>query len=226
MAGMTKNTRLLVAVSLAATALLSMFSNVTAPDFSGGRDDLLASIADGGTLVTLSATAFVLAQLPFVVGMVGLARWLQPSRLATVGGVLAVLGGFGHAVFGGVMLSQVVMAADEPNRAVYAGLLDDLEGAPVLIPFMALGLLGTVLGILLLSIAWWRAHSEPRWVAPLLWAFLLVEFVGSNLSEWASYLSVLLYAVALGSIAVRLSGRPLPQPVSASPAPDHEAELR
>lgn len=202
---MTHNLRRLAAACLAATALLSMISNVTAPDFSGDYDDLLTSMAEGGGLVQLSGLTFVLAQLPFVVGMVGLARWLQPSRLATVGGVLAVLGGFGHAVYGGVMLSQTVMAADGENRGVYAGLLGDLEGAPVLIPFMAAGLLGTVLGILLISIAWWRSRCEPRWAAPVLWAFLLVEFVGSGISEWAAYLSVLLYVAALGAVALRLS---------------------
>jgi hypothetical protein len=209
---MTRNHRLLAATALVATALLSLVSNVTAPDFSGDTDDLLASIADGGGLVALSAMTFVLAQLPFVVGMVGLARWLHPSRVAAVGGVLAALGGFGHAVYGGVMLSQTVMAADTANRPVYADLLTDLEGAAVLIPFMVLGLLGTVLGFLLLSIAWWRSRTEPRWVAPLLWAFLLVEFVGSNVSDWAAYLSVLLYAAALGTAAWRL-GRFEPAPV-------------
>ena len=222
---MTRNTRLVVAASLAATALLSMFSNVTSPDFSGGYDDRLASIADGGLLVQLSGMAFVLAQLPFVVGMAGLARWLQPSRLATVGGVLAVLGGFGHAVYGGVMLSQTVMAADGANTSVYAGLMEDLEGAPVLIPFMAMGLLGTVFGVLLLSIAWWRSRTEPRWAAPVLWAFLLVEFVGSGISEWAAYLSVLLYVAALGAIAVRLAARSQHDPVAASPAPESAARI-
>lgn len=223
---MTRHTRLLVATCLVATALLSTYSNVTSPDFSGGYEELLASIAEGGVLVALSGFAFVLAQLPFVVGMVGLARWLQRSRLATVGGVLAVLGGFGHAVYGGVMLAQVVMAGDEPNRAVHVDLMADLEGAPVLIPFMAAGLIGTVLGVLLLSIAWWRARTEPRWAAPVLWAFLLVEFVGSNLSEWAAYLSVLLYAVALGAMAARISQSERVPDTAGAPTAAPEAHIR
>ena len=193
-----------MAAALVATALLSAFSTLVSPDFAGDTDDLLASIADGGAWLQLSGVAFVLAQLPFVVAAVGLAAWLPSSRLTRVGAVLAVLGGFGHTVYGGVMLAQVEMAADEPHRAVYAGLLTDLESSPVMVPFMAAGLLGTVVGLLLLSIAWWRSRTEPRWVAPLLWAFLVVEFVGSNLSEWAGYLSTLLYVAALGTAAVRL----------------------
>jgi hypothetical protein len=225
MVGMTRNTRLLAAVSLAATVLLSLLWAVTEPDLSGDFDEWLVSFADAGVRVQISAMAFVFAQLPFVVGMAGLARWLQPSRLATVGGVLAVLGGFGHAVWGGVMLSQTVMAADEPNHAVYAGLMEDLQGAPALIPFMALGLLGTVFGLLLLSIAWWRSRTEPRWVAPVVWAFLLAEFVGGNFSEWAFHLSMLLYVVALGTIAVRLTQSER-VPATATPGPAHDSRVR
>ncbi len=202
---MNRNSRLLVAAGLAATALLTMLWVLTEPDLSGGYDDWLASIAEAGGRARLSAAAFVLAQPAFAVGMAGLARWLQPSRLATVGGVLAVISGFGHSVYGGVMLSQTVMAADRANVSVYAGLMEDLQAAPTLIPFMAMGLLGMVLGILLLSIAWWRARAEPRWLAMLLWSFLLLEFLGSGLSHWAGYLAGLLYAVALGVAAVRVA---------------------
>ena len=219
---MTRNTRLLAAVALAATAVLSLLWGLTEPDLSGDHADWLGSMADAQGRARISALSFVLAQLPFIVGMAGLARWLQPSRLATAGGVLAVLSGFGHAVYGGVMLSQTVMAEDPSNRAVYAGLLEDLEGAPVLIPFMLLGLAGFVFGLLLLSIAWWRSGTNPRWVALLLWAFLLVEFVGVNVSEWATYLSGLLYAVALPVAAVRIAQSPA-EPAASSDAMPKDA---
>ena len=41
---------------------------------------------------------------------------------------------------------------------------------------------GTVVGTLVLSIGVFRAQVGPRWVGPALWAFLLLEFVGS---AWA-----------------------------------------
>jgi hypothetical protein len=206
---MTLESRRLVAASLVATALLSLLWTVTEPDLSGDYADWLGSMADAGGRVKISGLAFVLAQLPFMVGMAGLARWLRPSRLAAVGGVLAVLGGFGHAVYGGVMLTQTVMAEDRSNIGVYTGLLEQLEGEPALLPFMVAGLLGTVLGVLLLSIAWWRSRTAPRWVAPALWGFLVVEFVGANLSEWATYLATLLYLVPLCTIAARLVTGPV-----------------
>ena len=69
---------------------------------------------------------------------------------------------------------------------------------------MAMGLLGTVLGSLLLSIGPWRAHVAPRWVAPVLWAFLVVEFAGSAVSEWSSQVAVVLYLVALSAVALTI----------------------
>ena len=110
-------------------------------------------------------------------------------------------------------MSQV--AENRSNVGVYAGLLERLEAEPTLLPFMVAGLLGTVLGVLLLSIAWWRSRTAPRWVAPMLWAFLVVEFVGSNLSAWATYLSVLLYLVSVCTVAVRLAADPVREPVTA-----------
>ena len=213
---MTHDSRRLVAGSLATTALLSTLWTLTEPDLTGDYESWLGAMADAGGRAQLSGLAFVLAQLPFMVGMAGLARWLQPSRLAVVGGVLAVLGGFGHAVYGGVMLTQTAMAEDRANVAVFAGLLEQLEGEPVLLPFMVLGLLGTVLGVLLLSIAWWRSRTAPRWVAPALWAFLVVEFVGTNISQWAAYLALLLYLTALFAIAARLVAEPDRVPVAAA----------
>jgi hypothetical protein len=213
---MTLDSRRLVAGSLVTTALLSTLWTLTEPDLSGDHEAWLGAIADAGDRARLSALAFVLAQLPFMVGMAGLARWLQPSRLAVVGGVLTVLGGFGHAVYGGVVLTQTVMAQDRSNLTVFARFLEQLETEPALLPFMVLGLLGTVLGVLLLSLAWWRSRTAPRWVAPALWAFLVVEFVGTNISHWAAYLALLLYLTALGAVAARLVAEPAPVPAPAT----------
>lgn len=137
--------------------------------------------------------------------MVGVA-WLArgSSRLATTGGTLAVLGGFGHAVFGGAMMVTVLMARDVADRPVMAGLLADIESSPLLVPFMAAGLLGTVLGILFLGVALWRSRVVPRWVPLVLWAFLVVEFVGANLSEYATYVAGLCLVLAFGALAHRV----------------------
>jgi len=102
------------------------------------------------------------------------------------------------------MLVGVLMARDAADRAVMAELLESIESSPLLVPFMAAGLLGTVLGLLLLGVALWRSGVVPRWVPLVLWAFLVVEFVGSNLSDYAPYVSGVCLLLAFGALAQRV----------------------
>ena len=201
--------RTAAAVALVATALLSVVSNVLAPPFPGDVIEQLAEIDKAGTSATISAFTFALAQLPFIVGVLGIGHLLRGRAplLSNVGTTLAVIGGFGHSVFAGVTMLQVEMAADAPNRAVHAQVLEQLESGPT-VAFMAMGLLGTVLGIFLLSIALFRARVVPRWVPVALWAFLVVEFVGSNFSDWATPASGLLYVVSFTAIAATIGRSP------------------
>jgi hypothetical protein len=70
--------------------------------------------------------------------------------------------------------------------------------------FMAAGLLGTVIGLVLLGIALFRARVVPRWIPVALWLFIITEFVLTNVSEWASPAAGLLYVAALTGVAVQL----------------------
>jgi hypothetical membrane protein len=110
-----------------------------------------------------------------------------------------VLGCFGHTVFGGTSLIYLMMARDS-HRTVQLDLYDRIQNTPVMV-FSALGLLGTVVGLLLLGIGLFRTRTGPVWAGPAIWAFLLVEFVGSSVSRYASYLSVLLLAAAFFALA-------------------------
>ena len=198
---MNKPLRILVAVCLVVTALLSALWTLLAPEFSSDAEEFLQAIAKGGAAAKISAFAFALSQLPFLVGIAGVAAWLYSAspKLALIGGTLAILGGFGHSVFGGAALTKVLMSTDP---AAYADLAGDIESFGLLIPFMAAGLLGTVLGLILLGIAHFRSEAAPRWVGPALWAFVIVEFAGTNFSEWATYLAGLLYLVAFSALAL------------------------
>lgn len=216
--------RAAAAACLVTTALLTLVSVVLAPPFPGNVTDMLAEVDKAGTSAVISAFAFTLAQLPFIVGVLGLGRLIRTRApvLSSLGTTLAVIGGFGHAVFGGVSMVQLSMAADVPNRAVHVEILEQVESGPA-VAFMAMGLLGTVFGILLLSIGLFRARVVPRWVPVALWAFLGVEFVGANFSEWASVASVLLYLATFTTIAVVIWRSPASERDSATdPAPAPE----
>jgi hypothetical protein len=198
----TPTGRRLVAAFLVVTAVLSALSNATAPAFPSEYAEQLAEFSAAGSRAWLSAMLFVLAQLPFMLAMLGVGLLLRSRapRLAVGAMVLTVLGGFGHTVFGGVSLTTLVLAADEANRDVHAAILADVEGSPIMV-FAAAGLVGTVLGLVLLAVAVWRTRLAPRWVPLLLGLFLVIEFAGSAVTEWSSQVSAVVYLVALAGLA-------------------------
>ena len=198
--------RRLVAVCLVLGVVLSLAWTLLQPPFPDGYDARLAAIDGAGTGGAMSAFLFTVSQLPWLVAVVGIAWLAHPgsSRFAAAGGTLAVLGAFGHAVFGGAMLVTVLMARDAADRPVMAELLESIESSPLLIPFMAAGLLGTALGLLLLGVALWRSRVVPRWVPLVLWAFLVVEFVGVNLSDYATYVAGVCLLLSFGALAHRV----------------------
>lgn len=193
--------------------VLAGISTVFQPDLDGAPREQLAAIGDS-TLAVTSAVTFLVAQLPLLVAVLAIGRLLQERapRLSSWGTALGVLGCFGHTVFGGISMVYVTMARDESHRGVYAGLMTRLQDSPVML-FSAAGLLGTVLGLLLLGIGLFRSRTGPVWVGPAIWAFLVVEFVGSAVSGYASYLSVLLLAAAFFALAGVLgrSSRTVPE---------------
>jgi hypothetical protein len=184
------------------SAVLLAGSAVTQPQLTGGASGKLAAIASAGGRADLSAVLFAVAQLPFMLGVLGVGALLRPGarRLGGIGTGLAVAGAFGHALFGGVSLTYLVMARESAGQPAYARLVTDIESSPVML-VSVIGLAGTVLGLLLLSIALFRTGVGPRWVGPALWAFLVVEFVGGTLSDYASYLSSVLLVVAFVALS-------------------------
>ena len=209
--------REIAAGSLVATALLSGISLLTMPDWPDGFAALLGTIAEHPTTSLISALTFVLAQMPFMVAAVAIGSLVIPSKpvLGAIGVSFAVVGAFGHSVYGGVAMTQLEMAADKSHHAVHADVLTGIESSP-LIAFMAMGLLGTVLGLLLLAIGLWRSRAVPTWIPAALGLFLVTEFIGSAITDWAAYASTLLYLAAFTGLAVAIWQRPAATVDSAS----------
>lgn len=209
------SSRLLAArASLVLAPVLAAVSVVLQPDMSGDSAHQL-SVLDT-TPAAISAAAFLVSQLPMLVAVLAIGRLLLPaaSRLSGWGTGLGVLGCFGHIGFGGLSLAMVMMARDPQHRQVYAGLLDSILSSPIML-VSVVGLAGTVIGLLILGIGIFRTRTGPIWVGPAIWAFLVIEFVGSSLSPHASYLSVLLLGAAFWAL--------VPSLTQGSPA--HDAEL-
>lgn len=214
------------AAALVLAAVLSVAWTALQPPFPSGYAERLAAVDEAGTSAMVSAALFALSQLPMLAAVLGIAHVARRRApvAANLGAALAVLGVFGHAVFGGVSLVTVVMAGDSANRAVHAELLARVESSPVMI-FAAAGLLGTVLGLLVLGIGLWRSRAVPRWVPALLWTFLVLEFVGTSLSAYAGYVAGMCFLIVFGTLAAHVWRSPrqewaaAPAEPAAAPAP-------
>lgn len=197
----TRSRRAVAALALVAAPLLAGGAVLTQPDLSGSPAQQLAAVHQAA-LAPVSAALFVVSQLALLVALPAIGRLALPGapRASAWGTALGVVGAFGHAVYGGVMLVVVAMGRDTGHRAAYAALLGRLQGSPLMV-FSVLGLAGTVLGLVLLGIALQRAGVGPRWVGPTLVAFVVVEFAGGAVSSSASYVSTVLLLLSFAALA-------------------------
>lgn len=203
----------LAVLCLVATVVLTAVSVALMPDLPETNAALLQSLADAPAQSAAAAASYTLSQLFFIGAVLAIgdiARARAP-RLIGAGMVLAIIGAFGHSVFGGLRLALFGMLT-EAGRTEYAAALDRTYDSPVML-FAALGLIGTVVGLLLLAIGLLKSRTVAPWIPTCLTGFLILEFVGTNLSSWASPGAVALYAAALfGLAAIIIRGRE-PHPV-------------
>lgn len=191
-----------IAACLVLAPLLMLASSALQPPFVESYVDRLADIDERGGAAWASNVLFVLTQAPMLVAFLGIAHLLRrhSPRLSCVAMVLGVLATFGEAVMGGTGLVYLTMAGDAENRALFAGVWEQMESSPVML-FAVLGFGGTVLTLVLLSIGLFRSRIAPRWVPVLVWLFLALEFFASNLTAYASQAAVVCLLIGFGTLA-------------------------
>jgi hypothetical protein len=216
--------RAAAAVGLALAAALMVVAMGTDVPFSGEPDEVLGEMDAAGGRAWLSAFTYTLAQLALIPGVLGIAHLLREStpRLSSLGGTLAVLGAFGHTVHAGGVLLIVSMAQGAADRGALSTALDEYISSPAGV-FSAMGLLGTVLGLLLLTVGLWLSGVGPRWVPAALAGFLVVEFVGSAITPWASAAGGALYLASFGVLAATIWRSPVGAWEVRVPPQDREA---
>lgn len=204
-------------LGLTAAAVLLAASAALQPTLSNDATTHLTELHRAGPRAGLAAALFLVGQLPNLIAILAIGHLLRTRspRLANWGAVLGVIGSFAEGVMAGVTLVFIEMANDTSHRAVFAAFYKHVTTS-LLGVVSLLGLVGSVIGLLLLSIGLFRAGVGPRWVGPALWAFLVLQFIGTGLSIWASYLSVLLAGAAYLALARTLAN---PDPAPVVPAP-------
>lgn len=194
--------RTAAALGLVLAAVLMAVAMGTNVPFSGEADEVLDTMSAAGGRAWVSAFAYLLAQLALIPGLLGVAHLLRERTpmLSNIGGTLAVLGAFGHTVHGGGVLVIISMAQGSADPTTAATVLQEYVSSPSGL-FSATGLVGTVLGLVLLTIGLWRAGVGPRWVPLTLVGFVLVEFVGTAITPLASVFGGALYVVSFAALA-------------------------
>lgn len=203
--------------TLVLAPLFAVASAVIAPPLKSDARDQLAVIAAHPdrwywfTLLLLIGSVLLVPALLWVAGL------LRPraSRLADIGGALAVLGAI---VAVGDVMTQFVswqMAGDHAHLSQMAAALDRFDNASGAAVVFAVGGLSILVGSVLLTIALLRTRLAPAWAAVGLSAAILANFVAFSAASNAGVLaSWVLLLVSMGALAARPSGGVVVVPVA------------
>jgi len=178
----SRRSRLGLAALLVAAPLVELVEGLLSPLTDGSTADDLQAIAAHRSVFVVSVLAGIVATVLYVPAFLGLARasWERSRVLSAMGGSIAVLSMLG---FMGVRMLQAfeLETVDQHLSTSQAARLVDGAGTNALgsvITGMFLG--GSVLGLLALGIAVWRARLAPVAAAVLLIAFPFVDLLAAG----------------------------------------------
>lgn len=212
--------RTAAALALVASPVLAVGSRFLYQP-KGGNDPavLLAALHQAHGRALVSGLLFTLQTLPFMIAALGIGHLLRERapRLSSIGATVAVLGGFADAVASTFTLAYAQLAQDVAHRDAYVAVIKQttkIEGL-----FGIVGALGTVIGLLLLSIGLFRSRTGPRWVAPLIWVFIVLEFAGSGIAPSIGLASVTVLLIAYWALALTVWQSPRDSWATLAPSP-------
>lgn len=192
-----------VAVLLVGAAVLDTLEQVISPLTSSTTYADITAISQHQTRFVVSVLIGVAATLMFLPGILGLtARTVGRAPVASR--IAAALVCLGFPSFMGIRLGQAIElqgVRDGLSRRATANLVDHLSANPIGVAIVACFLVGTVLGVLVLGVAMWRA-GLPRVAAALVAAFGVVDM--STEGVIPGWLVHLMLVVGFGLTAVVL----------------------
>lgn len=144
-----------------------------------------------------------------VAGLVALGRRLQPSRLATVGTAMSVVGGFALTALLGSSPLMISVATSEGPQDLLVRIADGSESSWVTGVWVGLMLLGWTLGPVVLAVSLWRAGGS--WV-PLVLLVLGVVLMVLDLGRWELAAAFAATWSGLAYAAWTTPGQPAPLP--------------
>jgi len=203
--------------TLVLAPLFAVASAVVAPPLKSDAREQLASIAahpDRWYWFTLLLLVGSILLVPALLWIAGLVR-SRASRLAEIGGALAVLGAV--IAVGDVMTQFVTwqMASGNADLTQMAAALDRYDNAGGASIVFAVGGLSILIGCVLLTVGLVRHRLAPTWAAVGLSLAVVANVAAfsaaSNAGVLASWIVLL---ASMGALAVRPSGRVVAVPVA------------
>jgi hypothetical protein len=171
----------------------------------------LAALAESPGMADISVLLNYLGFLIFAVGAIGLIHVVRHKGvvLAHVGGLLALAGLISITALSVTTLYDIGIAQNAPPE-LGVPIYNSPESYTAAYVVLALALLGTAIGLVLLTVALWRAGFAPVWVWPVVLVAFVVLFVGSELlgERISGIVSGLLLIAAFGFLGVRLLRMP------------------
>lgn len=164
---------------LIAAPLVGLVSALITPRFEGGMGEELAAISEHTGRWLVGEALNIIAFFLFMLAALGILHLLchRSVLLGHVGGGLVLLGAFFHGVIIGFALVEVPLVesgGDRDQMIAFANqMYEDTAFTMILFPFLSF-----FLGWIFLAVAVWRAGIAPFWVAAVIVAATLSEFVG------------------------------------------------
>ena len=188
---------------LIAAPLVGLVSALITPRFKAGMGEELAAISEHTGRWVVGEALNLIAFFLFMLAALGILHLLRHRSvlLGHVGGGLVLLGAFFHGVIIGFALVEVPLVESGGDRDQMIAFADRMyEGIAfkmILFPFLSF-----FLGWIILAVAVWRAGIAPFWVAAVIMAATLSEFVGPE--AFSPELMFSLFLVGFGWLGLKI----------------------
>ncbi len=195
--------RTLAGLCLIAAPVAGLAATVIAPPAALDISERLTIVAESSSRFLASNVLAVLMQILLVPGLLGLLHLLKARGvvLGHIGGGLALAGVLGYM---GVLATEfVLLEMAKGNRQEMLALAERVYGSVGFGIFLLMFLFGLLLGLILLSVALWRARIVPLWAATCIALAPVLDFVGST-STVAVVLTWILLLAGLGWIGLKV----------------------
>jgi hypothetical protein len=166
-------------LSLIAAPLAGLIGGLIFPPLPRDTAGTLANISEHSGRFLVANFLFLVAFALMVSAVLGIMHLLRNRVVALghIGGGLFLLGSFLHAAVIGYALVQLPIAASGGDTGQIVALTEGTYASTAFLLLLAMMLIPSVLGSLILAIAVWRARVAPLWVAVVIVVGVATDFV-------------------------------------------------